>query len=455
MSLIDRLRLRLAGDSRLRRMLHGGLSGLLGRGLTILINILSVPLIVRYLGRLEYGVWVTISTSVVMFSVLDLGIANTLTNFVAEADAENDPDKAQGYFSTAFWLSLAVAAVLASAMALVWPAIHWAAVLGVTDPTLIERARICVAIAAAFFLLSLPLNLANRVLSGYQQVHVVNYFTMANSVMGLSAIVGVIFARGSIVQLMAWYCSAMLMGPLALNVWLSLRHKPWIRAHPSKVTLARARTLFGQGSLFFAIQIANLVVFNSDNLVITHYLGAAEVTPYSIAWRLTNMASMLQSIFMPAFWPAFTEAYRKQEMEWLRGTYRHLVQKTTVAVCLAAVVVGLCGRWIIAVWAGKMAIPPPLLLWTMAGWAVVVSMTTNQAVLLTAAGRLRLLAIVSVIGAMVNLTLSIFWVQRIGAEGVILATILSFAVCIAIPQAVGVRRVLRGTYFLTETLESR
>jgi O-antigen/teichoic acid export membrane protein len=107
-----RFRQRLTNNPRFSRVLHGSFSGMLGRGLTLLINIITLPLTLRYLGRFEYGIWVTVSTSVVMFSVLDLGIANTLNNFIAEAYAEGDREKAQRYFATAFWITIAIVAAL-------------------------------------------------------------------------------------------------------------------------------------------------------------------------------------------------------------------------------------------------------------------------------------------------------------------------------------------------------
>jgi len=435
---------RLRSDPRLARMLHGAASGLAGRGVALLVSLVTLPLTVRYLGKLEYGVWVTISSSVMLFSVLDFGIANTLTNFISEAYAEDDCEKAQGYFATAFWLTVGVAAVLAVLGVVVWRGVDWGALLHLHDAVLIAQARMCIAISIAFFAVSLPLNLANRVLSGYQQVHLANYFSMTNSVLGLVAVVSVVLARGNIVHLMAAYCAAMVTGSVLLNVWLSGWHKPWIRAHPGKVSRSRMRGLFGQGALFFALQLTTLVVFNSDNLVITHYLGAAEVTPYSIAWRLTTYATMMQTILIPSFWPAFTEAYRKRELAWMRSTYNEMVRKTVLAVSAVALLIGLFGRPAIHLWAGPAAVPGPLLLWTLAGWAVLVTVTTNQALLLTATGRLRLEAGVAVIAAVANLGLSIVLVQRIGAEGVIVATILSFVVFMVVPQAWEVRRVLKG-----------
>jgi O-antigen/teichoic acid export membrane protein len=161
---------------------------------------------------------------------------------------------------------------------------------------------------------------------------------------------------------------------------------------------------------------------------------------------LTSYASLLQSELIPSFWPAFTEAYKKREMRWVRKTYREMVRKVLLAVSVAALLIGLCGQWFIRMWAGEVAVPPLRLLWTMAAWAVLVSATTNQALLLTAVGRLRLETTVAVLAAVANLALSIVLVQRIGAEGVILATFLSFAVFMIVPQELEVRRVLRGDF---------
>ena len=449
MSLLHRLQHRLSQDPRLKRMLHGGLSNFAGRGVALLVSAITLPLTVRYLGKLEYGVWITISTSVVMFAVLDLGIANTLTNFISTAYAEDDRASAQSYFATAFWLTTGIAAILGIVSAVVFHIVDWGSLLGLSDPHLISQARTCILISFAFFLLSLPLNLANRVLGGYQQVHVSNYFAMGNSLLGLIAIVVTILVRGSIVQLMLFYSCAMLTGTLAMNVWLAVWSKPWIRPYPSRVERSRAKALFGQGSLFFLLQLTGIVVFNSDNLVITHYLGAAEVTPYSIAWRLTSYASLLQAMLIPSFWPAFTEAYHKEDMAWVRRTYRNLSRKSLLVVAAAALFLGLFGRMIIRAWAGAAASPPPLLLWTMAAWAVLVSVTTNQALLLTATSRLKLEATVALLAAFFNLVFSILLVQHIGAEGVILGTFLSFALFMIVPQQLEVRRVLRGDFLVS------
>ncbi|MFC6645753.1 oligosaccharide flippase family protein [Granulicella cerasi] len=316
MRLLERVTHSLTDDPRLKRMLHGGASGLLAKLFAVVMSAISLPLTVRYLGKVEYGLWVTISTTVGMLVVLDLGIANTLTTQIAMTTAEDDKQRAKQYYSSAFWATTGLCFVLAIVFYSVWHMVNWAHLLGITDPALAQRARLAVLAAGMTFFVTMPLALANRVLSGYQETHLSNYFAILSNFLALVAVIGGILLHANLLWLLIAFSGAGLIGNIVLNFWLLLRHRPYIRPHPKLVSRKVTRDLFKQGTLFFLIQLTGLIVFNSDNLVITHYLGPAQVTPYSIAWRLISYASMLQAILIPSFWPAFTEAYHKGDMAW-------------------------------------------------------------------------------------------------------------------------------------------
>lgn len=447
MSLISSTRARIRSDRRLARILHGGATGIASKTVTMLASAISLPLAVRYLGRLEYGIWVTISTSVVMLSVLDLGIANTLTNFISRAYANDDEAMAQRYFATALWVTAGISSVLGVCCFAIFHWINWASLFHLENPVLIAQVRWAVSLCVLFFLLGLPLNLANKVLSGYQEVHLSNYFAMANGVLGLAAIVATVLLHGSLVTLTAAYCSSILFSSILLNLWLCFWHRPGIVPWPSAVTLTLTRELFGQGALFFALQISGFLVFNTDNLVITHYLGPAEVTPYSVAWRLCGYAAMFQTMLSPSLWPAFSEAFHRGDLVWVNKTYRRLMRFSMLAVSFAAAVIGLLGRPAIRIWAGQAAVPDFWLLWLMCGWVVLLSYTINQSMLLAATQRIRVQAIYSGVAAIANLSLTIVLVQRIGAIGVLFGTVISYILFVLVPQGYETRAVLRGARY--------
>ena len=62
---------------------RSGFDGSCSAWLSSLLTLVSLPLAVRYLGAERFGVWATITSTVVFLNLLDLGIASTLTNHIA------------------------------------------------------------------------------------------------------------------------------------------------------------------------------------------------------------------------------------------------------------------------------------------------------------------------------------------------------------------------------------
>ena len=433
-------------DPRFARVLKGGLSGAVGKATAVLVNVVSLPITIRYLGPEQYGFWVTISTTIMMLAVLDLGIANTLTNCISRAYAQRSEEMAKRYYATAFWAASSIAVLLGLLSTVIWPHIDWEKLFGLGNPAVAQQAGKCAAIALGYALLTLPLGLANKVMGGYQRVPVANMFAMLNSVLGLVAIVLVVRMHGTVVDLMAAFCAAMLTGTILLNLWMGLRHEARIRPTLRRVDLGAAREIMSHGMLFFILQLSGLAVFNTDNLIIAHFLGAEQVTPYAVTLRLVGYSSMLQSLLVPSLWPAFSEAYVSHDLAWIRTAYHRILRATVVTVIPTTLFFGFAGRWIIGLWAGKAAVPGSVLLWGMCFWTVLLSITLNQGALLAATQHLRLQTIYSSLAAILNLILSVVLVQHLGTTGVLLATIISYLVFIVLPATWQIRQILQGRY---------
>ena len=115
----------------------------------------------------------------------------------------------------------------------------------------------------------------------------------------------------------------------------------------------------------------------------------------------------------------------------------------TMSIALAAsLLFAIAGRWIIRIWASRAAVPTEELLLLMCVWVLICTFMNNTATVLVAKGETRLLAWCGLAAAALNLALSIYWVQRIGAPGVILATIVSYLIVLVGPQTWKVYSVL-------------
>ncbi len=433
---------RLKGDARLRRVLQGGASALASRAVAALCSLITVPLTTHYLGAECYGIWVTISTSITMLAVLDLGIASSLTNRIAQAYAANDEAAAQRHYSSALWISVAVSLAMAGLGWLVWPHLSIPALFHVTDPALGRDTSFAVAVTFAFFLLGLPLNLSHRVLSGYQETQIVNGFVLLSNVLGLLVIVTATRLHLGLLGLTVAYSCTLALFNLLLNGWLVLYRRPALFPWPHVAQRSAMRELFSSGSSFFLLQIAAVIVFNSDNLVITHYLGPANVLAYSVTWKLAGMATVLQTAIFPSLWPAYAEAYARGNQEWVRHTF-WLTARGAMGVTAAAMLgLLLLGRTFIHWYIGPAAVPGWALLLAVCNWTLLSTMMDLQSCLLIAVDRVKLLGILSLVAAAVNLAVSMYLVQRLGPIGVVAGTAISYLLVLVVPQAWQVYQVL-------------
>src|ERR1700756_3102679 len=146
--------------ARNRRLFEAVGSAALSKGVLVLVNALSIPIAIRYLGAESFGIWTTITTALTMLLVLDLGIANSLTNFISEAYSRNDPEHASRYTTTALFVMTGIAALLGIGAWTLWPYIHWNALFHLSSATKEQTVSHAVAAALLIFLIDLPSRLA-------------------------------------------------------------------------------------------------------------------------------------------------------------------------------------------------------------------------------------------------------------------------------------------------------
>lgn len=435
----------VSGDAQRRyvRIAQAMFTGLAGKGVAVLVSLLSVPLTLRYLGAERYGAWVTISTAIAWIAIADLGLSSSLTNMVSEGYAQDRQDLARDHVAAAFWSLAGIAALLSLVFFSVWPIVPWDRVFNVQSLIAREEVGPAVGIAFALFALNFPFSIVAKVYGGYQEVAIANGWAAAGSLLGLAGLVLVTQLQGNLSSLVIAISGTVLLVNVISAVWLFGWSKPWLMPDPRRVTWTAIQKLTSLGGMFFVIQIAALVLFQTDNLIIAHYLGAAAVTPYSVTWRLFAYTAIFQILAGPSFWPAYAEAFARGDRAWVRRSFRMNFAITITSTLLTALPLIIFGRWIIEKWAGSVAVPPSSLLVWMGIWNVICAGTCSQSCILAGSGRLRGQMLYSLGAAALNIVLSIFLVQRIGTTGAILGTITAYVVCLLVPQWVEVDHALR------------
>ena len=384
-----------------------------------------VPVSVSYLGKVEYGIWLTLHSILMWLVNMDLGLGNGLRNKLAEAFAIKDNKLARSYVSTAYAIFSAGLLLVIIIYLIIHPLINWAVLLKAPEEYFYSLNKL-VLFVFILFCLQFLMRLLTSILHADQRPAVNGMISLSINGLTLLAIIGLsytyersLFIYGMLsgaVPVMVFFAASVIM-------FMTLYRK--ISPNFKFVDLKYSSALIKLGMQFFIIQTAGLIVFTTGNIIIIQLYGPAEVTVYNVAYKYFYLAPMVFNVILAPFWSAFTEAYVKQEYDWIKGMIKKLVfiwAGLSVIVVLMIVFSDLA----YALWVGK-DIEVPFLLSLLTGLFVITANWNNIfGYFLNGVGKVRLQFYHSLIMAVINIPLSIFLAlhMNMGISGIMLSTII-------------------------------
>jgi O-antigen/teichoic acid export membrane protein len=428
-------------SERYRRAALTGISSILAKSISMLTMLVSVPLTLHYLQQERYALWATISSSIAMLCFADLGIGNGLLNAIAESDGKSDSAAAQRYVSSAFYLLSAIGMVIAVVSLACYRLVPWQRLFNVHSDVAIREAGPAAIILILCFAANIPLGIIQRVQAGFQEGFLTNLWMISGSLLGLAGVLLGIKSRAGL----PWLVLAMGGGPVianVLNLLTWIRGRRWLWPHPTMVSSDAAVYLIRTGLLFFVLQLAIAIGFQSDSLVIAQVLGAEKVTQYIIPARIFSITPLLLGMAAMPLWPAFGEALASGDLSWVRRAFFRLLRFSAVVSLAINLPLMVFGRKLIELWVGRSVSPSIWLLIGLGTWGIQSGLAAPLGALLNGCNGIRMQAFCAGLMAVANLLCSIYFTRHIGVAGVIYGTIVTHLVIVLIPCAIYADRLL-------------
>ena len=292
------------------------------RGMSISISLLVVPLTINYLNPSRYGIWLTISSIVGWFSFFNIGLTQGLRNRFAEAKAKGEDDLAKSYVSTTY-------AILAIIFFSVWLLflvvnhfLNWSSILNISGDMRSEVSTLAV-IVFTYFCIQFVLNIITTVLLANQEPAKSSLIDVLGQVVSLIFILILVkTTQGSLIRLGIALCISPLIVLVAANLFFFNGVFKRYRPSFSSIKFSNAKYLFNIGVIFFIIQVAGLIQYETANIIIARNFGTADVTSYNIVFKYFNILNMAFVIFLTPFWSASTEAYVKNDIPWIKNAIK-------------------------------------------------------------------------------------------------------------------------------------
>ena len=411
--------------------------------------LVSIPLTVHYLGAEQYGLWITITSVTALLGFGDLGLSYGLMNALSEADGKGDRNAAREYVSSAVAMLLLVSLALAVAFVFVYPLVPWPRVFNVASAPAADVASRALAVFVGITLVSLPLGVVSKIQLGYQEGFKSSPWQAAGSVFSLVALVLAVTVEAPL----PWLVLAIGGGPVLstlMNGAALFHRRPWLLPRRRYARVAAARWILRLGMLFFVLQIAYVVAFGIDNIVIAQILGAAAVTGYAVPMKLFMTIPMLLGFGLMPLWPAYREALTRRDHQWVRRTLVRSLQIAAGVSVPFSILLIVFGRRLLDLWVGESVVPTTLLLVALGLYTVVYSLSTAIAMLLNGSNVIAFQVVLAVCMMLTNLVASIVLTHMLGVSGPAWGSTIALTFCVLLPSIWYVRRLL---WRLREPLE--
>lgn len=414
------------------------------KGGSVAITLILVPLSINYINPTQYGMWLTLSSLITWAALFDMGLGNGLKNKLAEYIALDDIEKARSYVSSTYAILTIISLMLFICFWIVNPHIHWYSILNVKNSGNADLNNLVLFIFITFCF-QFVLQLINSVLTANQAPA---KYAFLNLIAQLCTLVGVIclikfHKQGSLSDLVFIIAGLPLLVVFAGSIWFYKGSYKQIAPSLKYINFKYAKELLSVGGGFFIIQICALVLYETDNIVITQLFGPKEVTTFNVAYKLFSTVLMLFVIVITPFWSAFTEAYVKNDYVWIKNAIDKM-NKLWMVLSFCAVLLLIISPWVYNLWVGKSVSVPLSLSIAMCLYTITNIWQAIYVQLLNGIGKIKLQLYLCTAGAIINIPLSVVLGRLFGVAGVTLANVVIFII-IGIAFSVQAGKIINKT----------
>ncbi|GMV99182.1 MAG: hypothetical protein AMXMBFR84_03210 [Candidatus Hydrogenedentota bacterium] len=419
------------------------------------LTLVLTPYIVNRIGWEAWGLWALIGSLTGYVGLLDLGMGSGLSKFIAEHAAKGDRKALSSVVSTAFFFYAGFGALLVAAG---WPlcgaAIEAFAAWRGGEPAVAADAVFLARGSILLYAASMAIVPFMAVQTGLQRMGVANAVSGAASIIKAAAIVTLLELHTGVRGLIYANSASTLFVALA-GVVAAYALAPGLRVSPSGISRETFSTLFAFGWRAQVARLCNLVMLETDRVIVGFVFGLTAAGLYRAGEEIANKLRQVPVLVYSAIVPAASDLDARGDVERLRGLYLR-VSKYGAAVAVPMLLFGgASAGMIMRVWFGQEEGLDT------AAWVLQIIAIGHLVNVLAGAGvsialgkgRVDVQMIPGLISAGANIVLTVVFVQVVGFYGVPVATTMAMFLGWAwLLRAMGSIVGLRGTRTVRKSL---
>jgi O-antigen/teichoic acid export membrane protein len=416
--------------SHKRKVLQGSASNLVRVVLSMLVSMVLPPFLVHRMPAAEYSAWVLILQLSAYVGLLDFGLQAAIGKYVAEYDASGEREASHRLVSTSFTiLALAGGVACLAIGAMVWAVPR---LFHQMPAALVPEVRIALVAIGLSTAIALPFSTFTATFTGLQEYFFPTIVATISRVGSAALLIVLLLLHCNLVQL------ALVMAGFNVAT-AATQFFGWRKFLKGRVNFSfllfhrrSATQLAKYGSVLSIWSLAMFFVSGLDTVIVGHY-QYKDTGFYAVASGAANfMLTVIASVFGPLV-PAVSSMQSGSTPSRIGDLCTKIARYCTLLLCLLGLPLVFGAYPLLSLWVGKKyATQSALYLEVLVLGNVVRQLVLPYILIVVATGKQHLATIAAISEACVNIVLSIWLVQRIGAVGVAIGTLVGAFVSVGL-----------------------
>lgn len=345
-----------------RRLVRGLSASICGPLVSIVIQLVSLPIFLKIWGAGLYGEWLILSSLPTYLALSDVGFGSVAGNDMTFRVAGGDHTGALETFHTTW--------TLISSCSLLLGVIVFVVIIGLPIPTWLHLhsiapfpAQKAMIMLCVYALLSLQTGLIQSAFRCDNHYATGMWLINALRLSEASVATVTVLLHGSVLMVAGSYLVLRVLGTAAM-IGILRKKSPWLRYGISHASLARARKLWVPAFAYAAFPAGNAVSLQGIVFVAGMTLGPVAAAAFATMRTLSRAGFQVMEAIKNSVWPELSVAYGTRDLALARRLHRIACQAALWLSVLLALVFWFVGGRVFAYWThGRLSCDPTAFRW--------------------------------------------------------------------------------------------
>jgi O-antigen/teichoic acid export membrane protein len=418
--------------------------GFVWQGVGIISTLVSLPISIRFLGKHDYGIWITIYGTVLWMSGFDFGIGNGFRNELAISFTQGERRKSSYIVSNAFLTISMIAGLLMLLGFIINYLLHAGLFFNVAYA---EGVYSLVNVLLVFFGMEMIFKLTGTIYTADQRASIVPFVTGINNVLVLLCVF-LLERNGSFFKYNRLFVYGLFVGIIpflsnsVLTVFSFSSRYRYLLPTFKNYDLTWIKKIFATGIKFFGIQIAMIFLLQLSNILVTSWSSPVYVTTINIADKYFGIISIVGTIILFPFWSAFTAANERKEHVWIKKTLVKL-EYVFVGLAVVGILLFFLFPFVVKIWFKHSLVVPASFMLVILLKNLFIILNSIYSYYLNSIGKVNLQLILYTTFAVLNVPVSYLLFTLFGTVGILVFVPLAMLM-LALSQKQYINKILAG-----------